>query len=228
MSSIQEVLRRIDTVTFDCYGTLIDWRAGVGGAFAALFEAMPGGRLEDLFEAYVQAEAEMEAAEYQSYRKVLIRTAEQLATKFGLDLPTERAGLLAQLLPQWQPFPDTNEALTRLKRRYRLGVLSNIDRDLFAATARRFDVAFDFVVTAEDVRAYKPADGHFERMLAEHADRDRVLHVAQSLFHDGVPCARLGIAYVWINRYNDLNETAVRPLAAYRNLASLAEAADEK
>ena len=125
MSSIQEVLRRIDTVTFDCYGTLIDWRAGVGGAFAELFGEMPGGgRLDELFEAYVQAVA---------------RTAERLASKFGLDLPAERAGLLADLLPRWQPFPDTNKALRRLKRRYRLGVLSNIDRDLFAATAGRFD-----------------------------------------------------------------------------------------
>ena len=136
--------------------------------------------------------------------------------------------LVAEGLGHWPLFADTNEALCLLKRRYRLGVLSNIDRDLFDATASHFEIDFDFVVTAEDVRSYKPGNGHFERLLAEHGDRETTLHVAQSLFHDGVPCARFGLAYVWINRYNEPNATAVRPLAEYADLRSLAEAAGRK
>ena len=233
MSSIEEVLRRTRTITFDCYGTLIDWRAGLSRSFGELFGPAAAGEGKDdlcpaqeLLDAYVQIEAEVEAEGYQPYRRVLATADLRLARQFGLDLPTQRAGLLAEMLPQWPPFADTNEALARLKSAgYRLGVLSNIDRDLFAGTARQLDVAFDFVVTAEDVRAYKPAHAHFERLLAVHAQRDHVLHAAQSLFHDGAPAGELGIAYVWINRYKGRNNTEVSPLAEYADLASFAKVA---
>lgn len=225
MSSIEEVLRRTKTITFDCYGTLIDWRAGLSRSCAELFGPSVADRTDELFNAYLQIEAEVEAQQYQSYRQVLSTVARRLALRFGHELPPERANLLAEILPEWLPFADTNEALMRLKKRYRLGVLSNIDRDLFAGTARHLDTAFDFVVTAEDVRAYKPAPPHFERLLSAHSRSDEVLHVAQSLFHDGVPTCRLGIPYVWINRYNDANETTVCPLASYPNLGRFAQIA---
>ena len=131
-------------------------------------------------------------------------------------------------MPDWPPFADTNEALVSLKRRFRLGILSNIDRNLFAETARRFDVAFDFVVTAEDVRSYKPGHAHFERLLSKHAEPGRVVHVAQSLFHDGVPTAELGIAFVWINRYNDANTARVHRLGEYADLKSFAEVVEDE
>jgi len=225
MDSIEDALRHVKTITLDCYGTLIDWRAGLSRSLAELFGLSVADRTDELFKAYIQIEAEVEAQQYQSYRQVLSTVARRLAGRFGFELPPQRAGLLAEMLPEWPPFADTNEALLRLKERYRLGVLSNIDRDLFAGTARHFDVTFDFVVTAEDVRAYKPAHPHFERLLSVHSRSDEVLHVAQSLFHDGVPTGQLGIAYVWINRYNDANETTVRPLATYPDLACFAEAA---
>ena len=120
--------------------------------------------------------------------------------------------------------PDTNAALARLKERYRLGVLSNVDQDLFTETARQFDVGFGFVITAEEVESYKPAQGQFRELLERHASRNRVIHVAQSLFHDGGPASELGIAFVWINRYKQTNETAVRPVATYPDLESLANA----
>jgi 2-haloalkanoic acid dehalogenase type II len=214
----------VGTITFDCYGTLIDWRAGLQSSLAELFELAFCDLPDGLFDAYVQTEAEVEGGAYQSYRRVLTATAERLAKRFNFDLPPGLAELLAETLPHWAPFADTNEALVRLKRRYRLGVLSNIDRDLFAGTALQFDVEFDFVVTAEDVQSYKPGQAHFQWLLSRHIEHDRVLHVAQSLFHDGVPAQGLGIAFVWINRYKEVNTTAVRPLAEFADLKSLADA----
>jgi 2-haloacid dehalogenase len=135
--------------------------------------------------------------------------------------------LLAETLPEWRPFPDTNEALRRLKDRYRLGILSNIDQDLFTETARHFEVDFDVVVTAEDVRSYKPGHLHFLKLIEDYADSDSVLHVAQSLYHDGRPAGDLNIAFVWINRYNEVNTEGVTPLAEYPDLKSLADAVDK-
>ena len=225
MNIIDEVLRRTRVITFDCYGTLIDWAAGLRGSLDAVFGEALTQHGEKLFEAYVQLEAVVESEPYRSYREVLAATVERLAQRFDLKLAPGGTRLLAETLPEWRPFPDTNEALTRLKENYRLGVLSNIGRDLFAGTARHFDVEFDFVVTAEDVRSYKPDHGHFRKLLDDHAKQETVLHVAQSLYHDGVPAAELGLAYVWINRYQGVNDTTVRPVAEYPDLKSLADAA---
>ena len=225
MNTVDEVLRRTRVITFDCYGTLIDWAAGLRGSLDAVFGEALTQHHAELFEAYTQVEAVVEAEPYHSYREVLAATVERLAQRLDLELPPGRARLLAESLPEWRPFPDTNAALRRLKERYRLGVLSNIDRDLFVGTARHFDVEFDFVVTAEDVQSYKPGHGHFRKLLEDHAEPKTVLHVAQSLYHDGVPAAELGLAYVWINRYRGENDTTARPVAEYPDLKSLADAA---
>jgi len=127
-------------------------------------------------------------------------------------------------LPGWPAFGDTNEALRRLKSKYRLGVLSNIDSDLFAGTVKTFDVDFDFVITAQDVQSYKPAHGHFLTMFDRYGPKDRVLHVAQSLLHDGGPARELGLAYAWINRYNQRNDSDVTPMIECADLKSLADA----
>ena len=226
METLLETLRHTKTITFDCYGTLIDWAAGLAASFRDVFGEAVDENMEELFAAYVPTEAAVEARGYKTYREVLAEVTVRLGEEFDLAVPVERRGLLADQLPDWPPFPDTCEALARLKRRFRLGVLSNVDRDLFAGTASRLGVAFDFVVTAQDVGSYKPNRAHFDRMLSEHADAGSVLHVAQSLYHDGGPCRRLGLAYVWINRYNDPNETNVEPLAVFGDLKSLADAAD--
>jgi 2-haloacid dehalogenase len=225
MEPIEQVLGRTRTITFDCYGTLIDWRAGVESALQQIFGTAIIHRMHQVFDAYVRAEAEIEAETYQTYRQVLAAVVRGLASDFNVGISGERAGMLAELLPTWTPFKDSDEALGRLKQRFRLGVLSNIDRDLFARTAAHFETKFDFVITAEDVGSYKPGLKHFERLLESHAERDTVLHVAQSLYHDGVPAGKLDLAYVWINRYNEVNETEVRPLAVYPDLKSLADAA---
>ena len=225
MAELKQVLERIDTITFDCYGTLISWAEGLESSLKAVFgDALPG-RQSELFEAYVATEAEIESGSYRPYRDVLGEVVRRLAARFSLDLPEDRVDRMSQDLPNWPPFSDTVDALRRLKQHYRLGILSNVDRDLFAGTAQRLSVPFDFVVTAEDVKSYKPGMAHFDRLLADHTSTESVLHVAQSLFHDGGPAQERGIAFVWINRYNEVNKTSVKPVAEFANLASLADAA---
>jgi 2-haloacid dehalogenase len=225
MHALDEILKRATTITFDCYGTLIDWSAGLRKSFAAVFGDSVANRQDELVRAYVEIETEVEAEPYQSYREVLAKTTERLAHRFELTLPPGGANMLAELLPTWKPFADTNYALARLKKRYRLGVLSNIDRDLFQMTSPHFDITFDVIISAEDVRSYKPALGHFARLIEDYTDGGSVLHVAQSLMHDGVPTGVLDIAYVWINRYNDKNTLSVEPVATFADLRSLADRA---
>ncbi len=224
MSTIAETWKDLRTLTFDCYGTLIDWDAGLHNTFRAMFGDVAVVRRAELFDAYVQVEAEVEADAYRSYRDVLTLTLERLAKRLQLPLSTERRGALAEMLPNWRPFPDTNAALVRLKERFRLGVLSNVDRDLFAETATHFPVAFDFVITAQDVGSYKPSLNHFQKCIAEQGPPNSILHVAQSLYHDGQAARDVGLAFVWINRYRQTNDTMVRPLAEFSDLASFAEA----
>lgn len=226
MSSFDEEIARVTSLSFDCYGTLIDWIAGIRGVFATL-AATTGARLIDerqFFDAYLEAEAQAEAGPYLPYREVLTAVQRALADRFQIALPPDQANLLARSQAGWKPFPDTNAALARLKTCYRLGVVSNIDNDMFAATARHFDVAFDFVITAQDVRAYKPAHPHFRRLLETVVDDPSThLHVAQSLFHDGCPTAELGIPFVWINRRGETNDIPAKPLAVFDDLASFAD-----
>lgn len=225
MARFEDALARTKVITFDCYGTLIDWSAGLRQSFGRIFGIPAGAQLESMVSAYVEIEASVEGQPYKTYREVLAITTERLAKRFDLQLPAGEANLLAQMLPDWKPFADTNEALARLHEKYTLGILSNVDTDLFAGTAKQFEIEFDFVVTAQDVRSYKPAPGHFHRAIEQHATPDSLTHVAQSLFHDGIPAGELGIAYVWINRYNDSNELAVSPLATFPDLRSFADAA---
>jgi 2-haloalkanoic acid dehalogenase type II len=225
VSVFDEHISRVRSLSFDCYGTLIDWISGIRGVFETL--AAAEARLIDereFFDTYLEAEAQTEAGPYKPYRDVLATVQRTLADRFRIVLPPEQADLLARSQADWKPFSDTNPALTRLATRYRLGVVSNIDNDLFAATARHFEVDFDFVITAEDVRAYKPARAHFERLLETEVDDPSThLHVAQSLFHDGCPAAELGIPFVWINRRGVVNDTAARPLAVFDDLTAFAD-----
>ena len=226
MATLADVLPRITTITFDCYGTLIDWKGGLASSFRGLLGSVVDERQMDVFDAYVGIEAEEEAGAFRGYREILQAVAVRMGERFGVGVDSEQANAFAESLPGWTPFADTNDALVRLKRRFRLGVLSNVDHDLFAGTCRHFDVAFDFVVTAEDVGSYKPALGHFYRYFGEHGGAAvETLHVAQSLFHDGAPAGELGLAYVWINRYKQVNETKVAPLAEFSDLSGLARAA---
>ncbi|HKW92841.1 MAG TPA: HAD-IA family hydrolase [Methylomirabilota bacterium] len=215
--------RPYDVITFDCYGTLIDWDRGIAGAFARAV-AETGGRLDahHVFEAYEKMEAEVEAEGYRRYRDVLTESTRRVARQLGWALPEARAGFLVESLPFWIPFPDTNAALERLFRAgYQLGILSNVDDDLLTETRKHFTVPFDLIVTAQQVGSYKPADGHF-LTARERIGGRRWLHAAQSHFHDVTPARRHGIPSAWINRKRQVRGEP-RP---DRELHSLAELAD--
>lgn len=224
MNPLDSIRDRIQWLTFDCYGTLVDWDAGIRQVLARV-TGMGGKALDALVEAYIRHEACIEAGPFLPYKNVQARALRALADERGFSLVGPNADILSRTLPDWPPFTDSRAALSRLKSRYKLGVLSNVDRDLFAGTQQRLGVEFDLLVTAEDVRSYKPAHGHFARMLGHvDGDRSKVLHVAQSLFHDAVPASELDLPYVWINRYGGRNETGVAMLAEFDSLAALADA----
>lgn len=210
MICLTPVDRRYDIITFDCYGTLIDWENGIAGAFRDAGVDRPRG---ELLRAYAEAERAVEQERYRSYREVLTEAAARVTGGDG--------SFLAQSLPQWQPFPDTNPALERLRDAgYKLGILSNVDDDLLAATRRHFSIGFDLIVTAQKVRSYKPAHGHFLAARAAIGGQ-RWLHAAQSNFHDIAPATALGIPNAWVNRHGQT--AGVRPTYEVRDLAGLAE-----
>lgn len=193
---------RFSVLTFDCYGTLMDWEAGILGALRPALAAR-GLMLDNtqILERYARYEAEAEAGDYQPYRAVLRRVAERFFTGQGIA-PTEeeRDGIVASF-GDWRPFPDTVEALRALKSRYRLAIVSNVDDDLFALTAPHLEVEFDAVITAAQARSYKPSLNNFRLALARlNTAPEQVLHVAESLYHDIVPARALGISSVWVNR----------------------------
>ncbi|MBI4545187.1 MAG: haloacid dehalogenase type II [Gemmatimonadetes bacterium] len=212
---------RAELITFDCYGTLIDWDQGIARAF--LGEAVRQGVVfteDQVLSAYHEVEPEVEAGEYRLYREVLRDTARHVAIRLGLPLAPERQGFLAESLASWAPFPDTNPTLERLAAAgYRLGILSNIDDDLLAETRRHLTAGFDLIVTAQQVRSYKPAPGHFRRALEEvGGDAARLLHVARSYFHDIRPARLLGIRAIWVNRGGVPRPQHPAPTAEVRDL----------
>jgi 2-haloacid dehalogenase len=194
-------------VTFDCYGTLIDWNGGIGRELERLFGAERGPELLARFhelEPVVQSEA------YRTYAEVLTLTLERLAAEEELSIPEGESAALARSLPSWEPFPEVPDALRELRRRgWSLALLSNSDRDLIAASVLQLGVPVDVTVVAEDVQSYKPAHGHWERFFeVTTASRDRHVHVAQSHFHDIAPAHELELTSVWINRLDESAEPA--------------------
>jgi 2-haloacid dehalogenase len=190
-----------DVLTFDCYGTLIDWETGLLTALRAqLADAVADVGDEALLEAYGEIEHAAQVP-YQSYRDVLAQSLGELGRRYGVDPGAERRAAFAASVPDWPAFPDSHEALARLQTRYRLMPITNCDDDLFAGSAARLGITFDDVVTAQQAGAYKPDERPFD-LAFERAGvpRARILHVAQSLFHDHVTAQRLGLTSVWINR----------------------------
>jgi 2-haloacid dehalogenase/putative hydrolase of the HAD superfamily len=213
-----------DLITFDCYGTLIDWEMGITRAFQS--EAERDGQQLDAGEivlAYLAEEPVVEAEVYRSYREILAETAHRVAARLDWPITPERAKFLPSSLPAWLPFPDTNPALERLARRYRLGILSNTDDDLLRASIGHLTVGFDLIVTAEQVRSYKPGLAHFEEARLRLGEK-RQIHAAQSYFHDIVPASRLKIPVVWVNRKGEIiEEGGPRPTYEVNNLSELAD-----
>ncbi len=196
---------RFDALTFDCYGTLIDWETGIASALRACLDPHGVAATDDeLLEAYGRAEASAEAGPYRRYREVLARAFRDVCDAQGIEPTGEEVARFAGSVGQWPAFADSPTALARLKARFRLGVITNCDDDLFALSSARLGVTFDWVVTAQQVGSYKPDERNFLAAFARlRLPRARILHVAQSLFHDHVPAKRLGLSTVWVDRRHD-------------------------
>jgi 2-haloalkanoic acid dehalogenase type II len=214
-----------DTISFDCYGTLVDWETGIARAFEE--QASQDGlalEADEIVAAYHEVEPKVEAGPYRRYREVLKETALRVAERLGWPLTPGRASFLADSLPDWPVFADTRPALERLRSRFSLAILSNVDDDLLQATLGRIGVAFDWVVTAQQTGSYKPAHGHFKEAVRRVQGRaERLLHVARSRFHDIEPATELGLAAVWVNRKGETPGDELRPLHVVADLTELAD-----
>ncbi len=212
-------LSRFTTISFDCYGTLIDWESGILPVLRTVL-GNHGQSLPDaaILELYGEFEAEAESGPYQSYRDVLQVVVRAFADRLHFEASSAEIRSLPDSVHAWPPFPDTVRALRDLQKRYKLVVISNIDDDLFAGTRKHLGVEFDGVITAQQARSYKPSLNNFQIALSRLAlSPDRLLHAAQSIYHDVVPARSLGISTVWVNR------KSARPgIGAVRASAALA------
>ena len=196
-------LKDFSVLTFDCYGTMIDWESGIFSALRPILKAH-NQKISDvaLLEMYADLELAAEQDEYSRYWDVLESVVRSFGQRLGFKPTEAEVRSLPESVKTWQPFPDTVAALQKLKSRYQLAVISNIDDDLFALTAPKLKVHFDHVITAEQARCYKPCARIF-RMAQERTggvSPGKWLHVGQSIYHDVIPAKSLGIATVWVNR----------------------------
>lgn len=191
-----------EVLTFDCYGTLIDWESGILGALNPVLDAH-GIHLEKerLLELYAEFEPLQQRGGYRNYKSILASVVKGIGEQLDFTPTPSEQSSLSESIKQWQPFPDTVAALQSLHSKYKLAIISNIDNDLFAFTERHLKTKFDWVVTAEQVQSYKPSENNFLKAIERmQIPRERILHVAQSVFHDIVPAKKLGISTVWVKR----------------------------
>ena len=211
--------------TFDCYGTLIDWNGGISHELARLFGDSDAPRL---LERYHELEPQVQADDPDlTYRSVLTLTLERIAESEDPALPAGEHDALARSLPAWTPFPEVPTALEEARvRGWRLAILSNTDRDFIAASKARIGLPFDETVVASEIGSYKPGHRHWSEFFARtHADRDRHVHVAASLFHDVAPANELGLKSVWVNRLGEAADPV--PTREVENLVGLADVLDQ-
>jgi 2-haloacid dehalogenase len=234
-------LTDFEALSFDCYGTLIDWEAGIGAVLARWArERGLSIRVEELLEEYARAEARQEEQTPKAlYPEVLRAAMRSLGASLGVAVTAEQSERLAMSVPDWPAFPDSPAALAALSSRYKLIILSNIDRRSFASSNARLGVRFDAIITAEDVGSYKPSLRNFEILVNTvrglGVEDGRLLHVAQSLFHDHVPAQSLGLPTVWIDRRAEVAgwgatpppTVVVTPDWTFPSMAAFAAAATE-
>ena len=255
---------RFDALTFDCYGTLIDWEAGILAGLRLVLTAhslgprrgpscsdaayehqedgvIPDGRDQastteppddELLQAYAGFEAAAEAGPYRRYREILADSLRRVTARYGIDPTEPELARFCDSAGDWPAFPDSAIALSRLHERFPLGVITNCDDDLFARAETRLQTIFDWVVTAESVESYKPDPRNFEVAFERIGlPPERILHIAQSVFHDHVPAKRLGLTTVWIDRRHDrpgfgaTPPADATPDATFPDMASFADAA---
>lgn len=204
-----------ECLSFDCYGTLIDWETGLLRTLRSIF-SRHGAELRDqeILESYAAAETDIEAGGYRPYRQILREVLSRLGHQYGFDPDSEDLDQFSHSVKDWPPFPDSPGALAALQQKYRLIILSNIDDDLFQYSADRLGVDFDRVFTAQQIGSYKPSAENFAYLLdSAGVPREQILHVAQSLFHDIAPAKRVGLATVWVNRRSGQSGAGATPVA---------------
>src|SRR4028119_529012 len=198
---------QFEFVSFDCYGTLIDWESGILPVLRQLLSSRKIDLSDDAtLELFAEFEFEFEKSQYNyiKYREVLQKIVDGFGKRFNFEPTATEVKCLSESIKNWQPFPDTVAALAALKQKYKLAVISNIDDDLFAETAKHLKVELDWLITAEQVRSYKPSTRNFEIALETMGiPGEKLLHVAQSIYHDIIPAVSMGISTVWVNRRHE-------------------------
>ncbi len=224
-------LKNIEALTFDCYGTLIDWESGI---YTALKPILENHNIEltrdETLELYSAIEPKAQSAIYKPYRNILSEVVQLFGVKLDFKPSLEETLSLAESIANWPPFADTNAALHKLKQDYKLAIVSNIDNDLIKLSASQLDVEFDWIITAQNARAYKPDLRVFQHAFEQmQLDTTQILHIAQSIFHDITPANELELQSVWVNRRRGLKGTGATPPAEAHptlEVGSLAELAE--
>ena len=217
--------KEVTFVTFDVYGTLIDWETGVYEAFRK--EAEKEGysiSREELIPLFLEVQQEVKGGSYELYAEVLRRTAMQVAKRLGWPLESSRASFLPESIPRWPPFKETSTQLERFRKKFKLGLISNVDDKLLGMTRRHFKTDFDLVVTAQQVRSYKPDPAHFKEAERRIGSRKGWVHITSSLYYDVEPCQKLKVPVIWVNRRKETLESgAKKPTAEVKNLLEAAK-----
>jgi 2-haloacid dehalogenase/putative hydrolase of the HAD superfamily len=217
--------KNVTFVTFDVYGTLIDRDTGVYEAFAAE-AARDGVELDrnELLALVREITREIEGGSYELYAEVLRRTAIEVAKRLNWALEPSRSGFLPDSVQRWKPFKETNIQLAKLAKKYKLGLLSNVDDKLLGQTRRHIPTDFDLVVTAQQVRSYKPDPAHFTECARRMGGKRGWVHVAASHYHDVAPCIKARVPVIWVNRNKEtLDSSQRKPTAEVSNLREAAK-----
>ena len=223
-------------LSFDCYGTLIDWETGIFSALRPILAAH-GKTVADseLLRLYSELESDAERGDFHPYREVLQSVVRGLGKRLAFTPTEAEIRSLPESMPNWLPFPDTVAALRQLKARYQLAVISNVDDDLFASTARRLEIPFDYVITAQQAGAYKPSLPMFKLAQQRTAVApSQWLHIAQSIYHDVIPARSMGMTSVWVNRPSPrpgsgaAKSASAQPDLEVPNLKTLAQLAENR
>ena len=220
--------KQVSFVTFDVYGTLIDWETGAYEAFQA--EAERDGftiEREELIPLFYEVQKQIQAGSYELYAEVLRRTAVQIAKDLGWPLEPSRSGFLPESVQRWPPFKETIPTLQKIAKKYRNGLISNIDDKLLGQTRRHIPLDFDLVVTAQQVRSYKPDPAHFIECERRIGGKKGWVHIAASYYYDVEPCLKRKIPVIWVNRNKEqLEGSQKKPDAEVTNLREAAKLID--
>jgi 2-haloacid dehalogenase len=225
MATPMPIPKNVTFVTFDVYGTLIDQETGILDAFTKEAER-EGFELDPslVMPLFREISREVESGSYELYAEVLRRTAVEIAKRIEWPLEPSRSGFLPDSVQRWKPFKETTTQLPKLAKKYQLGLLSNIDDKLLGQTRRHIPLDFDLVVTAQQVRSYKPDPAHFTECARRMGTKKGWVHVASSYYHDVAPCLKARVPVIWVNRHKEtLDSSQKKPTAEVPTLREAAK-----